>query len=106
MANFLENRVAFQRILESLLGSKNVYFQPPENIKINYPAIIYKLETINKTNANNAMYKHNCKYSLTYISKNPDDDTVIKILSLDHSSMNARYIADGLYHTKFTIFYK
>jgi len=35
-------RLELQEVLESLLGSRNVYFQPPLNLKMNYPCIIYK----------------------------------------------------------------
>lgn len=106
MANYAEKRIELQYILESILGSRNVYYQPPETIKIKYPAIIYTLDSIRRTNADSILYNHNCRYSLTYISKNPDDDKILDILSLPNSSLDRRYTADGLYHTAFTIFYK
>jgi len=30
-------RLELQNLLENILGSRNVYFQPPENLKLNYP---------------------------------------------------------------------
>ena len=34
-------RLTLQTKLEDLLGSKHVYYQPPENLKMEYPAIRY-----------------------------------------------------------------
>ena len=40
----MANRLDLQALLEDLLGSRNVYYQPPESDKMNYPAIVYALE--------------------------------------------------------------
>ena len=37
----MANRLDLQALLEDLLGSRNVYYQPPESVKMNYPAIVY-----------------------------------------------------------------
>lgn len=34
-------RLELQSKLVELLGSKHVYYQPPESVKIEYPAIVY-----------------------------------------------------------------
>ena len=45
----MANRLDLQALLEDLLGSRNVYYQPPESVKMNYPAIVYALEDIENT---------------------------------------------------------
>ena len=40
----MASRLELQDTLETILESRNVYFNPPESIKMNYPAIIYKLD--------------------------------------------------------------
>ena len=50
------SRIDLQSKLEDILGSRNVYFQPPENLKIKYPAIIYSLNNINLRFADNMPY--------------------------------------------------
>ena len=35
----MNRRIEFQKVLEDILGSKEVYFQKPTNISMKYPAI-------------------------------------------------------------------
>ena len=42
----MDSRPNLQTMLEQILGSRNVYFQPPESLKLNYPAIVYKRSNI------------------------------------------------------------
>ena len=37
-------RVDIQEKFKFLLGSNNVYYQPPANLKMKYPAIVYSLD--------------------------------------------------------------
>ena len=53
----MDSRPNLQTKLEQILGSRNVYFQPPESIKLNYPAIVYKRSNIQNTFADNEVYK-------------------------------------------------
>ena len=39
----MSKRKDLQKLLEQTLGSRNVYFQPPATIKMQYPAIRYEL---------------------------------------------------------------
>lgn len=72
----MSSRVELQAELEALLGSRNVYFQPPESLKISHPAIIYERTGIDYSRADNDIYRGTTKYSVSYISKNPDDELV------------------------------
>ena len=49
-------RLEIQSMLENTLGSRNVYYQPPSSIKINYPAIVYSLEGMTNNHASNGVY--------------------------------------------------
>ena len=40
----MKNRIELQTLLEELLGSKNVYYQPPNNLSMSYPAILYSTD--------------------------------------------------------------
>lgn len=37
----MANRLNLHEEFATLLGSNNVYFQPPESVKLNYPCIKY-----------------------------------------------------------------
>lgn len=102
MAN---TRLDLQTFLETLLSSRNVYFQPPESLKLNYPCIVYKLETIQNTHADNKVYLQGIAYQIMYITKNPDDVMIKTISQLDRCSFDRFYTADNLNHYVYTLFY-
>jgi hypothetical protein len=85
-------------------GDRHVYFQPPESLKMKYPAIRYSLDSINTKHANGHIYKKNPGYSVTLIDKNPDSGYVDKLLKLPHCRFNSAYPADNLNHFNFTIY--
>ena len=101
----MANRPALQTLLEKLLESRNVYFQPPESIKMNYPAIVYSLNTVDKLHANDNAYKLLTAYSVTLIDKDPDTRFLAPILTLPYCSFNRFYRADNLNHWVFTLYH-
>lgn len=98
-------RIQLQRLLEDILGSKNVYFQPPETIKMKYPAIVYSRSDIRNTYAGNFVYRQDYAYQVTVIDSNPDSEIVKKISKLPLCSFSSHFVADGLNHDVFTLFY-
>ena len=101
----MRKRVQLQSKLEDILGSNHVYFDPPATIKMSYPAIVYSLEGINNTAADNFNYKYDHEYMVTYISKNPDDEMVDIIAQLPTCNFSRHYVADNLHHWAFTLYY-
>ena len=75
-------RVDLQALLETTLGSEHVYFQPPESVKMEYPCIIYSLDSGSTIFANDLPYKHDKCYSIKVIDKNPDSIILDKIAML------------------------
>lgn len=81
-----------------MLGSDQVFYQPPETLKMTYPAIIYSLEDIETVRANDIPYLKRRKYRITIMDKRPDNPSVDKILDLPYSSYDRHYKSDGLNH--------
>lgn len=98
-------RYEFQTILERILGSKNVYFQPPSNRKLTYPCIIYQLDRIAGRHADNLPYSRRKAYQVTWVGSNPDDDTPDKIGTLPESSFVRFYISDNLNHHVYRVYW-
>ena len=99
-------RLELQEELEGVLGSKNVYFQPPETIKMKYDAIVYDFSTMVIRRANDKPYIKVKGYDLTVISRNPDNNLVNDLLDhFLHIRFNRRYKADNLYHDSLTLYY-
>ena len=101
----MKSRIELQTMLEELLGSRNVYFQPPESIKLKYPAIVYSLSDIENRYASNAVYKQNKPYTLTYIDEDPDNENIDKISKLPYCEFDRFFTSDNLNHYTFTIYY-
>lgn len=89
-----------------LLGTRNVYFQPPESLKLKYPCIVYVLSGIDKNNANNKAYKTDKRYEVTIIDYDPDSEFPDKILShFAKCSFDRMFVSENLNHWVFTLYY-
>ena len=90
----------------SILGSRNVYFNPPESVRMQYDAIRYSLGGKNLKRANNKIYNFVNKYEGVVITRNPDTPIPDKILlHFEMCSFGRPYTADNLNHYPFTIYY-
>lgn len=98
-------RLNLQNKLEELLGSKHVYYNPPENLKMEYPAIRYSKNDIEDIYASNIKYISRDVYDLVVIDKKPDNPVIKKLLKLPYSEFDRHYVADGLNHDIIRIFY-
>lgn len=101
----MSRRIELQSILENLLGSRNVYFQPPESLKMQYDCIRYSRTKIQTKYANNHPYARFDCYQLTLIYRDPDSDLPHKIAMLPMCSHDRHYTADNLNHDVFTLYY-
>lgn len=101
----MTNRLDLQALLEDLLGRRNVYFQPPESVKMNYPAIVYALEDIESTFADDGVYLFHKQYTVTVIDKNPDSEFVDKVAGLPTCRFSRHYKSDNLNHYVFSIYF-
>lgn len=101
----MEKRLQLQTLLEELLGSEYVYFQPPSKHKMNYPCIVYSRADLDTRYANDVPYSTKTRYKLTIIDANPDSNIPGKIATLPMSSFVTHYTADNLYHDIFNIYY-
>ena len=101
----MESRLELQTLLEEILGSANVYYQPPESVKMSYPAIIYSLKNMKNNFANNSVYTQYTDYEIIVIDKDPDSVIVSKISKLPMCMFDRHYASDNLNHTVFTLSY-
>lgn len=86
-------------------GDSHVYFQPPESVKMKYPAIRYKLKGYEKVSANNNAYRTMPVYEATLIDTNPDSIYVEEILQLPYCKFDRSYASNNLNHFVFTLYH-
>lgn len=100
----MRTRLDLDRTLKEIIGEGNVYFQPPENLKMSYPCIRYSLYDIQALHGDNLPYIKSPEYQLILIDPNPDSDFVGIISDLPGCSLDRVYTADNLNHYVFTIY--
>ena len=90
------------RKLESLLGNDHVYFQPPTGTQLKYPCIVYNLANANDVHADDKIYRRLYRYTLIYITKDPDDPKRDLIDDLQYCAFDRPIVNDNLYHYYYT----
>ena len=101
----MRDRLTLQSMLEEILGSSNVYFQPPASVMMKYPAIRYKLSDIENQHANDGVYKSCKQYEITVIDKNPDSTIPDRVNQIQSARFARSFVADNLNHWIFEITY-
>ena len=101
----MSRRLELQAILVGVLGSSNVYFQPPATLKMLYPCIRYQRGVISTKHANDRMYSNMTGYTITVIDANPDSLIPGKLLALPMCAFDRHYTADNLNHDVFIKYY-
>ena len=96
-----------QAELQELMGEKvKVYFQPPENLKLSYPCVVFDRTNALIDYADNTAYQITKRYTVTLISKTADNEELLdKLLLFPMSTYDRQFIIDNLVHDVFSIYY-
>ena len=97
------SRLELHEILCSLLGSRNVYFQPPASIRMKYPCIVYEPEATDIEHANNDPYAFFDRYRILVIDQDPDSILPRKMLQMRGARAARPYTSDNLHHWPFDL---
>lgn len=98
-------RLDLQALLETLLGSDQVYFQPPANVQMSYPCVVYKRDDIDAKNANNRPYALKKRYLVTVIDSDPDSIIHEKIAAQTQTAYLRNFVAQNLHHDVLTLYF-
>lgn len=99
----MDQRLELQKVLEGVLGSRNVYFQPPSNVRMSYPCIVYSWQRQIERYADNDPYFQRRGYQVTVIDRDPDSNIPNKIRALPYTSMSSIFVSDDLNHFVFDL---
>lgn len=100
-----KTRLELHERLCTLLGSRNVYYRPPESIKMKYPAIVYDRNNYRNVFADDTIYRQLKSYMITVIYKDPDSDLPDRIMGLPYCRFDRHFVSDNLNHDVFTLYY-
>lgn len=83
--------------------AENVYYNPPEGVKMQYPCIIYALQAKPDNSADNLPYFMNETYQITYIHRSVEEESVSDRMARTKGfSFDRSFRSDNLYHDVFT----
>lgn len=102
----MARRLELHEELCSILGTRNVYFQPPESVKLKYDCFVYHVADRDKIKADDTRYIGMTGYDVLYIHKDPDS-TVPDVLqdSFVRIRHSRSFTSDNLHHDLFRIYY-
>lgn len=99
----MERRLELSQFLHTFCD--NVYFQPPENVQMKYPAIVYTPVDENRKHANNDTYDIVDEYQVTIIDRDPDSPIRMAFRRSRLCSFSRSFPADGLNHFIYSLHY-
>ena len=99
----MNDRLQLHQELVAIMGSHPVYYQPPANIRLSYPCCIYSLDRMFTDHANNAAYRRVNQYSVTLITKDPEDSLYDRLLELEYVAFDHHFVVDNLHHFEFVV---
>lgn len=99
-----QSRTQLQTIL-SEMGADHVYFQPPTNVKLQYPCIIYDRDFSKTLHAGNSPYRNTKRYQVTVIDRDPDSVIPDKVEEMPLCSFSRFFAADDLNHYVFNLYF-
>lgn len=83
-----------------------IFFQPPETVKLRYPCLLYHLDSYDLQFADNKSYISKARYKMRYITKDPDDEKIQGVLNeFEMIKMDNFFTADNLNHYDYTLYY-
>lgn len=102
----MARRLQLHEKLCEILGTRNVYFQPPASVKLNYDCIIYSVSTRNDIRADDRQYRDFVRYEIIFIYRDPDSQIPEKLMSaFPRIGHERHYTADNLHHDVFKLYY-
>ena len=96
-------RAQLSQLLNAL--ADNVYFQPPANVQMKFPCIVYKRAQADTRYAGDRSYLLTFRYSLTVIDRNPDSPLVAQVAKLPMCRHTTFFVADNLNHDVFDLYF-
>jgi hypothetical protein len=99
-------RLQLQALLNEILGPSGVaYFQPPANVRMTYPCIVYQRDDANTKFADNKPYGYTKRYQVTVIDRDPDSPIPDKVAELPMCLFDRAFVADNLNHDVFNLYF-
>lgn len=107
----MEKQLKWEQLRDQLYlvnNTKNVYYNPPSSIRMNFPCFRFELNNIDVKHADNKAYARKPRWAVTYISRNLEDIEVVSKQMLDifpYCNFDTSFRADNLEHAVFNLYF-
>lgn len=91
-------------LLRKAVDHNRVYFQPPENLRMDYPAVVFHLSRNKSVHASDGRFKDSQEYTVTLITEDPQPDVLDAILDIPYTTLESTYVSKGMNHFVFTTY--
>lgn len=100
-----DRRLELHSLLLSIMTNGNVYHQPPESVKLQFPCIVYERARDRALYADDSAYVRKIRYTVTLIDKKSVSDFLEPLMALPYCTYDRHFTSDDLNHDVFTIYY-
>lgn len=87
------------------LTSGQVYFQPPSNLEMKFPCIVYNRDSADTVFAGNLPYRRTKRYEVTIIDRDPDSSLPDKVAALPQCTFSRAFAVENLNHDVFNLYF-
>lgn len=101
----MATRLDLQTLLSGLTGVSKAYYQPPEDVRMDYPCIVYVKSAQPSGYADDIPYKRSTGYRVTIMDTNPDSLIPSLVAQLPTAKFITRFRKNNLYHDVYSIYY-
>jgi hypothetical protein len=101
----MAQRLELQALLTGILGTDQVYFQPPPTVSMEYPCIVYRRDYELTRFADDRPYSRKKRYQVTVIDRDPDSVIPDKVADLPLCIFDRFYTTENLNHDVFKLFF-
>lgn len=97
-----------REIMMEATGIPNCYYDPPENIQMKYPCIVFHLSGDDCLYADNKTYFHTFRWTATIMDRysTTQERYIREMEEKCRASLDRMFVNDGIHHTVFTINYR
>ena len=88
--------------------TENVYYDPPESIRMDFPCFRFELNNLDVKHADNKAYSKKPRWAVTYITRDIEEIEQVAEEMLEHfkyCNFDTSFRADNLEHAVFNLYF-
>ncbi len=107
----MANELKWEQLRDKLYlvnNTKNVYYNPPTSIRMEFPCFRFELNNLDVKHADNFAYSRKPRWAVTYITRDVEDVEKVAEQMLDifqYCNFDTSFRSDNLEHAVFNLYF-